>query len=97
MSVLASLPLYWKAAVGFVAPGAVVIGSAVADGSGISTSEWVTAVVASVVTASGVAYARNKPKAEGGQVNLVTIAAVCVIVLAVALLFLLTPLNWGHG
>lgn len=97
MSVLAGLPLYWKAAVGFVAPGAVVIGSAVADGSGISTSEWVTAIVASVVTAAAVARTPNKAKPEDGQVNLVTVAAACVIVLAVALLFLLTPLNWGRG
>lgn len=59
---MSRLPAYWKAVVGFVAPGAVVIGSAVADGSGISTSEWVTALVASVVTASGVAYTPNQPK-----------------------------------
>jgi hypothetical protein len=62
VSVLGKIPAYWKAVVGFVAPGAVVIGSAVADGSGISTSELVTAVVASVVTAAAVARTPNKPK-----------------------------------
>lgn len=54
---------YWKAVVGFVAPGAVLIGSAVTDtsagGSRITTSEWVTALVACVITAAGVAAVRN--------------------------------------
>jgi hypothetical protein len=56
---------YWKAIVGFVAPGAVFIGSAVTvgseGGSTITTSEWVTALVACVVTAAGVAAVSNKP------------------------------------
>jgi len=60
------LPRYWKAVVGFVAPGAVVIGASVQDssagGSAITTAEWVTAVVACVVTAATVAAVPNKPK-----------------------------------
>ena len=55
---------YWKAVVGFVAPGAVVIGAAVtqssAGGSAITQAEWVTAGVACVVTSAGVYGARNK-------------------------------------
>ena len=58
-----SIGKYWKAVVGFVAPGAVVVGSAVMDGSvggsNITTSEWITAGVACVVTAAGVAAVRN--------------------------------------
>lgn len=56
---------YWKAIVGFVAPGAVLIGSAVMEGSAggerITTGEWVTALVACVVTSAGVAAVSNKP------------------------------------
>lgn len=55
---------YWKAVVGFVAPGAVLIGSAVTVGSDggtkITMSEWVTALVACVVTSAGVAAVSNK-------------------------------------
>lgn len=55
---------YWKAVIGFVAPGAVLIGSATlsesAGGDHITTSEWVTALVACVVTAAGVYTARNR-------------------------------------
>lgn len=56
---------YWKAVVGFVAPGAVIIGSAVTEtsdgGSRITTAEWVTALVACVITSAGVAAVANKP------------------------------------
>lgn len=51
---------YWKAVLGFVAPGAVLIGSAVMEasdgGTAITGAEWVTAIVACVVTGS-VVYA----------------------------------------
>jgi hypothetical protein len=54
----------WKAVIGFVAPGAVVIGSATlsesAGGDHITTSEWVTALVACVVTAAGVYTVKNR-------------------------------------
>lgn len=56
---------YYKAIAAFIAPGAVIIGSAVQDssagGSAIVTAEWVTAVVACVVTAAGVYVAPKKP------------------------------------
>ena len=56
---------YWKAFVAFVAPGAVLLGSAVTGtsdgGSTITGSEWVTALVACVVTAAGVYSIRNEP------------------------------------
>jgi hypothetical protein len=55
---------YWKAVAGFVAPGAVVIGSAVTDasagGAAITGAEWVTAAVACVVTSAGVYAVRNE-------------------------------------
>ena len=58
-----SAPRYWKAIVAFVAPGAVLIGSAVLEsspgGSSITTAEWVTAAVACVVTSSTVAAKSN--------------------------------------
>lgn len=57
---------YAKAVVGFVAPGAVVIGSAITDtsdgGSRITVAEWVTAAIACVVTSAGVYAVRNKPE-----------------------------------
>ena len=62
---------YWKAVVGFVVPGAVIIGSAVTAGSDggshITAAEWVTAVVACVVTSGGVAAATNAPPEVQGD------------------------------
>jgi hypothetical protein len=58
---------YWKAVVAFVAPGAVVITSAVTSGSdggsGITTAEWVTAACACLITAASVFAVANKPPA----------------------------------
>lgn len=51
---------YWKSVVGFVAPGAVLLTSAVTDGH-ISLSEWVTAVCACFITSAGVLLIPNKP------------------------------------
>lgn len=49
---------YAKAVVGFIAPGAVLVGSAVTEssrgGEAITTSEWVTATVACIVNAAAV-------------------------------------------
>ena len=57
---------YWKALTGAVAPGAVLIGAAVTEGSQggttITQAEWVTAVVAVIVTGGAVwAAPANKP------------------------------------
>lgn len=56
---------YWKSVVGFVAPGAVLVGAAVTEasegGTAITTSEWVTAVVACIVTSAAVYRIPNKP------------------------------------
>lgn len=55
---------YWKAILAFVVPGAVVVGSAVLEasdgGSNITASEWITALVACVVTSGSVATATNE-------------------------------------
>ena len=55
---------YWKAITGAVTPGAIIIGSAVLDGSDggtrITTAEWVTAVVAIIITGGAVYQVPNK-------------------------------------
>jgi len=61
-----SIEPYWKAVVAFIAPGLVVIGSAITAGSDggtrITTTEFVSALIAMFVT-SGVVYATpNKDK-----------------------------------
>jgi hypothetical protein len=57
------LSRYAKAVVGFVAPGAVIIGASVTSasdgGTAITTAELVTALVACVVTSAGVALKGN--------------------------------------
>lgn len=60
---------YLKALVAFVVPGAVVLGSAVTDasdgGATITTAEWVTALVACIVTSGAVYQAPNRdPRAQ---------------------------------
>ena len=54
---------YAKAVVAFIVPGAVIIGASVAPGSDggstITFAEWVTAIVACVVTSAGVAVKGN--------------------------------------
>ena len=58
-----TLAQYWKAILGFVVPGAVIIGSSVTansdGGSTITTTEWVTAAVACIVTGGAVAAKSN--------------------------------------
>ena len=62
-----------KAVVGFVAPGAVVVGASVLEGSAggttITTGEWVTAAVACVVTAAGVWATPNRTRATRVQLK----------------------------
>ncbi len=59
---------YWKAVLAFVAPGAVVIGSAVTEasdgGTAITGAEWVTAIVACIVTGSAVYAVPNRAPDE---------------------------------
>ena len=63
-----TIAYYWKAIIGFTAPAAVVIGSAVTDASGggshITQAEWITALVAAVVTSGGVLVKRNGPRPQ---------------------------------
>lgn len=63
---LRTLTTAWKAVVGFVAPGAVILASAVLSGSDggsrITTAELVTALVACVVTSAGVYRVSNAPQ-----------------------------------
>ena len=55
---------YWKAVVAFITPGAATIGVAVTDasagGSAITGAEWVTAVVACLLTAGAVYTVPNR-------------------------------------
>jgi hypothetical protein len=61
---LDKLSPYWKAVIGFVTPGAVLLVSAVheasAGGVDITVGEWVTAVAAMVITAGGVYTVPNR-------------------------------------
>lgn len=65
MKILSKLPKYYKALVGFVAPGASVIGLAVLPGSdggtAITQPEWISAVVAAIVTSAAVGATKNQP------------------------------------
>lgn len=60
-----ALAPYWKAVVGFLAPGFAIIVSAVLassdGGTTITTSEWITAVATAFITAAGVYAVRNAP------------------------------------
>lgn len=64
---LKNLPQYWKMVAGFLAPGASVIGLAVLPGSdggtAITQPEWISAVVAAIVTSAAVGATRNRPPA----------------------------------
>lgn len=59
---------YWKAVVGFVAPGLLVLTSAVTDASAggvdITAGEWITAIASAFITAAGVYTVRNRPMPE---------------------------------
>jgi hypothetical protein len=56
---------YWKAILAFLVPGAIIIGSSVLGdsdgGSTITGSEWVTAIVAMIVTGAAVGVKGNAP------------------------------------
>jgi hypothetical protein len=60
---------YWKGILGFITPGAVIIGSSVLEGSDggstITAAEWVTAIVAMVVTGGLVTAKGNADEGEG--------------------------------
>jgi hypothetical protein len=62
MTMLEKIGPYWKAVVGFAAPGATVLVASVLEGSAggttITTGEWITAACAAVITAGGV-YAKG--------------------------------------
>lgn len=59
---------YWKAIVGFMAPGLLVLVSAVTEGSAggvaITQAEWITAVASAFITSAGVYTVRNRPIPE---------------------------------
>lgn len=64
-----ALAPYFKAVVAFIAPGAVVLTSAVTEasigGEAITTGEWVTAVCATIITGAAVYAVPNKPAQDG--------------------------------
>lgn len=61
---------YWKAVIGFIAPGAVIIGASTLPGSDggsvVTGSEIITAAVACVVTSAGV-YAKGNKDDRGSH------------------------------
>lgn len=66
MSIIDTIPRYWKAVMGFLAPAAVVISTSVLKGSDggshITQAELITALCAAVLTSGGVALVPNRPK-----------------------------------
>lgn len=62
---------YWKAVVGFLAPAAVLLTSAVQDssrgGETITQGEWITAACACVITAGAVYVVPNRDPAARHQ------------------------------
>jgi len=62
-----ALAPYFKALVAFIAPGAVVLTSAVqansVGGELITSGEWVTAICATIITGAAVYAVPNKPAA----------------------------------
>jgi hypothetical protein len=63
---------YWKAVIGFVAPGATILISSVLEGSAgneaITAGEWITALCTAVVTA-GAVYAKANAPLDGSPVQ----------------------------
>ena len=61
---------YWKAVIGFIAPGAAILISSVLEGSAggeaITAGEWITAVCTAVITAGTVYAVPNKPATHAG-------------------------------
>lgn len=59
-----ALAPYFKAVVGFIAPGAVILTSAVQENSAggelITGGEWVTAICATIITGAAVYAVPNK-------------------------------------
>ena len=62
----------WKAVVGFMAPGLLVILSAVLEGSAggveITQAEWITAAATAFVTSAGVFTVKTRPMPENPPV-----------------------------
>jgi hypothetical protein len=60
---------YFKAVVAFIAPGAVILTSAVQEasvgGELITSGEWVTAVCATIITGAAVYAVPNKTAVDG--------------------------------
>lgn len=56
---------YWKAFVAFLAPGLLVLVSAVLEGSAggteVTQAEWITAAATAFITAAGVYTVPNRP------------------------------------
>jgi len=86
---LAKIPQYWKAIVGFLTPGVVALGVAVQDtsdaGATISRTELVGILGAMVLTGGFVAAKSNKPAGDEGAVDTGWLVALVCILGAIAL------------
>jgi hypothetical protein len=64
--VITKIEPYWKAVVGFVGPGVVILLNAITAGSdggtAITQSEWLTALFTAIATSAGVYVIPNKDK-----------------------------------
>jgi len=60
---MSNIGTYWKAVIGFIAPGVVILASSITAGSDggthITSTEWITALIACVLTSAGVAVKAN--------------------------------------
>ena len=63
---------WWKAILAFIIPGVVTLGAAITDGSDggstITSTEWITAAFACVLTAGAVATKGNAPAVGGPRI-----------------------------
>jgi preprotein translocase subunit SecY len=89
---VAFLAQFWKAIVAFIAPAAPLLVSAVQEssrgGTQITQVEWVYVVATCVVTAAAVyAAPKNKPKTEGGAVDVVLLLLVATFALVLLMFF----------
>jgi len=66
-----ALAPYFKAVVAFIAPGAVILTSAVTESSArgelITSGEWVTAICATIITGAAVYAVPNTPAQDPGK------------------------------
>lgn len=89
-----------KAYVAGGSSGVLALVVALLSGGDVDWRGLLSAAVAGAVT-GGLTWAKanppKRPRPEGGAVSVQTVVYVLAAAVLIVLLFLLTPLNWGHG